>query len=191
MEPHYFRNQEEFRLWLASNHNKASELIVGFYKKGSGKQNMTWSESVDQALCYGWIDGITRSVDSERYSIRFTPRKEKSIWSSINIKKVSLLKKAGLMEASGLAAYEKRTLEKSEIYVHENEAKELDAPFVNLFKKNKKGWKYFNLKPASYQKTAIYNVMSAKQEITRKKRLDELIKASAENVYIKSLRRKS
>lgn len=178
MTPTFFPNPSEFRKWLDKNHKTASELIVGYYKVGTKKPSMTWSESVDQALCYGWIDGIRRSIDEERYCIRFTPRKLKSIWSAINIKKIEELKKQGLMKPAGLAIFEKRTEENSKIYSHENEAVHFSDEFEKKFKANKKAWNYFTSQAPSYQKVATYLVMNAKQEATQQKRLKELIEAS-------------
>lgn len=113
MDVHFFKTQEEFREWLMENYLKEKELIVGYYKIGSGKPSMTWSQSVDQALCFGWIDSVRRSIDNESYCIRFTPRKRNSIWSDINIKKIGALTKAGLMTAEGLEAFKHKKEDKS------------------------------------------------------------------------------
>ena len=178
MNPVYFQDQNEFRKWLEKNHNKESEIIVGYYKVGTGKPSMTWSQSVDQAICFGWIDGIRRSIDSERYSIRFTPRKPTSIWSNVNIKKVEELKKKGLMKKPGLDVYNNRKDSKSGIYSFENEIIKLDDNFERIFKANQNAWDFFQKQAPSYQKTRIHWVMSAKQETTRISRLNKLIKAS-------------
>ncbi len=138
MKPIFFSTPEEFRKWLEKNHQKEKELLVGFYKVGSKKPSITWPESVDQALCFGWIDGVRRSIDEESYSIRFTPRKPTSIWSAINIKKVEELTKAGLMKPEGLKAFELRKEEKSRVYSHEKETATLDPEFERTFKSNKK-----------------------------------------------------
>ena len=175
MEPFFFAHQEDFRAWLKGNHATESELLVGFYKTGSGKPSITWPESVDQALCFGWIDGIRRAIDEESYSIRFTPRREESTWSGINIKKVAELTKAGLMQPAGISAFEKRKENNSEIYAYENEAMDLSADFEQEFKSNKKAWEYFDKQARSYKRTAIFGIMSAKTEETRKKRLARLI----------------
>jgi uncharacterized protein YdeI (YjbR/CyaY-like superfamily) len=178
MVPVYFKDQFEFRKWLEENHLTVKELIVGFYKVGSSKYNMSWSESVDQALCYGWIDGIRRSVDEESYCIRFTPRKKSSIWSRINIEKVERLKELGLMNQAGLIAYSFRTDEKSEIYSFEKEHQSLPEDFENRFKSNPKAWEYFfNLAP-SYKKSTINWILSAKQKKTQESRLEKTIIAS-------------
>lgn len=178
MTPKFFKTPNEFRKWLAENHDKKTELLVGFYKVGSGKQSITWSESVDQVLCYGWIDGVRTSVDENSYSIRFTPRKSSSIWSDINIRKVKKFTKEGLMHASGIAAFEKRTEAKSKIYTHENAEIEFSPAFVKQFKANKKAWKYFEALAPSYRKLSKNWVMSAKQEATQIKRLNQIIKDS-------------
>ena len=134
MEPKFFSTQEDFRKWLEENHQKESELLVVFFKVGTKKSSMTWSESVDQALCFGWIDGIRKSIDEERYQIRFTPRKSTSIWSAVNIKKIEKLIKKGLMFPAGIAAFEKRQEHKSKIYAFEMEAMQLPEEFLKKFK---------------------------------------------------------
>jgi uncharacterized protein YdeI (YjbR/CyaY-like superfamily) len=178
MDPVYFQNQNEFRKWLEKNHYKEKEIIVGYYKVGTGKPSLTWSQSVDQAICFGWIDGIRRSVDSERYSIRFTPRKPTSNWSNVNIKKVEELKKLGLMKKPGLDVFNNRRDSKSGIYSFENEIPKLDDNFEQIFKANKKAWDFFVKQAPSYQKTRLHWVMSAKQETTNMTRLNKLIQAS-------------
>ncbi len=187
MDAIFFKNQLEFRAWLKKNHHKKKELQVGFYKVGSGKLNMTWSQSVDEALCYGWIDGVRKSIDETRYMIRFTPRKTTSIWSSVNIKKVSELTKAGLMQPAGLEAFSHRKEEKSSIYSYEKEPDQLSEAFLKEFKSNKKAWNYFQTRPASYKNPATHWVMTAKQEGTRLKRLKELIADSEAERRIKRL----
>ena len=179
MKAVFFADQIEFRNWLEENHNCQTELLVGFYKVGSGKPSMTWSESVDQALCFGWIDGVRRSIDAESYSIRFTPRKAKSNWSAINIKKVQELTEKGLMKPLGLAAFERRSEDKSNIYAYENKPKELSAEFEKLFRANEKAWAFFENQPNGYRRTMMYWVMSAKQQSTQTKRLEKLIAESA------------
>ena len=134
MNPTFFPTQEKFRAWLEKHYQKETELLVGFYKVNSKKPSMSWSESVDQALCFGWIDGVRRSIDDESYSIRFTPRKKSSIWSAINIKKIEALTKAGLMKEAGIKAFEFRSEERSKIYSHENEAYILDPALEKQFK---------------------------------------------------------
>jgi len=185
--PVYFETPQDFREWLLKNHDKETELLVGFYKVSSKKPSMTWSESVDQAICFGWIDGVRRSIDHESYSIRFTPRKSSSIWSNINIKKVEELTDKGLMHPSGINAFEKRKQNKSGIYSYEKEEASLSNEFEKRFKANKKAWKYFQQMPPSYRRPAIHWVMTAKREETKLKRLEELINDSAEERKIKLL----
>lgn len=175
MTPIFFPTQSEFRQWLEENHDKEPELLVGFYKVGSGKPSMTWSESVDQALCFGWIDGVRRSIDGESYSIRFTPRKPKSNWSAVNIAKIEELTAKGLMKPAGIAAFEKRSEDKSRIYAYENKPTEFPAEFEEIFRANKKAWQFFEKQPVGYKRTIMYWVLSAKQEATQKSRLEKLI----------------
>jgi uncharacterized protein YdeI (YjbR/CyaY-like superfamily) len=178
MAPKFFTNQSDFRKWLIQNHTTASELLVGFYKVGSGRPSMTWPESVDQALCFGWIDGVRRRIDDEAYSIRFTPRKSTSIWSGVNIKKVGELIKNGQMQPAGLAAFEKRTETKSRIYAYEKVPAKLSPEFEQTFRKNKKAWEFFTKQAPSYQRVMIHHIMNAKQEKTRLARLNQAIEAS-------------
>ena len=171
----FFPTQLDFRKWLEENHKKEKELIVGFYKVDSGKPSMTWSQSVDQALCFGWIDGIRKSIDKESYCIRFTPRRPTSIWSTVNINKVETLIKQGLMQPAGLEIYKQRKEEKSGIYSFENEAKKFSDNFEKRFKANSEAWNFFISQAKSYQKTAIHWIMSAKQEKTQISRLEKVI----------------
>lgn len=187
MKPTFFSDPLKFREWLKKNHQKETELLVGFYKVTSGKDSITWPQSVDEALCYGWIDGIRKSIDEESYTIRFTPRKPNSNWSTINMKKMEELIKKGLMQPPGLEAFKKRKAEKSGIYTYENQARELDKAFEKKFKANKAAWSYFQSMAPSYRKTAIGWVMQAKQEATRLRRLENLIKDSAAGRKIKPL----
>jgi uncharacterized protein YdeI (YjbR/CyaY-like superfamily) len=173
--PTFFPTPSSFRKWLKKNHAKESELIVGFYKTGSGKKSITWPQSVEQALCFGWIDGVRKSIDKESYYIRFTPRKPSSIWSAINIKKVEELISNGSMEPAGLASYQKRSEHKSRIYSYEKEPVNLSEEFEKIFKANKKAWKFFHSLAPSYRNPALNWVMSARQEATRIKRLTSLI----------------
>ncbi len=184
MNPVYFQNQNEFRKWLEKNHKKESEIILVYYKVGTGKPSMTWSQSVDQAICFGWIDGIRRSIDNERYSIRFTPRKLTSIWSNVNIKKVEELKKKGLMKKPGLEVYNNRKDSKSGVYSFEKKPANLDDNFERIFKANKIAWDYFVKQAPSYQKTKFYWIMSAKQETTKITRLNKLIIASEKHTRL-------
>lgn len=175
MTPHFFETQTEFRTWLEQNHKKETELVVGFYKVASGKPSMSWSQSVDQALCFGWIDGVKYSIDNDSYKIRFTPRKSNSIWSAVNIKKVEELRSQGLMKPEGIASFNKRTENKSKIYSFEKEEVQFSPEFEKQFKANKRAWEYFQSLAPSYRKPSSNWVMSAKQETTQLKRLNELI----------------
>jgi len=174
MSPKFF-TANAFRKWLEKNHHKETEVVVGFYKVKSGKPSMSWSESVDEALCFGWIDGVRTSIDAESYKIRFTPRKAGSIWSAVNIRKMKELTKAGRMTEAGIAAFEKRKDDKSAIYAHENKEVEFPAEIEKRFKANKKAWQYFQSLAPSYRKPSKNWVLGAKQEATREKRLMKLI----------------
>lgn len=180
MEPFFFTDQYELRQWLEKNYDKESELIVGLYKKGSGKENLSWGELVDQVLCFGWIDGKSKSIDDQRWCIRITPRKPNSIWSAVNIKKMETLAKSGLMQPAGLAAFEKRKEEKSRIYSHESEAKSLLPAYEKTFRANPTAWEFFNAQPPGYRKTVIHIIMTAKQEKTQISRLESVIADSAQ-----------
>ncbi|WP_080054751.1 YdeI/OmpD-associated family protein [Spirosoma aerolatum] len=180
MIPTFFATQDEFREWLANNHDKQKELLVGFHKVSSGKPSMTWSESVDQALCFGWIDGVRKSYDENSYTIRFTPRKSNSIWSAVNIQKVEELTRQGFMQPAGLAAYEKRQEHKSKVYAYEQAEVNLSAEFEQAFRAQEKAWDFFEKQAPWYRKVMINWVMSAKQPATRQSRLDKLIAYSAE-----------
>ncbi len=178
--PRFFRTAAAFRAWLDTNHDCATEVIVGFYKKGSGKPSITWPESVDEALCYGWIDGIRRSLDEERYTIRFTPRKATSIWSNVNIAKVEALLRAQRMMPAGIAAWKKRDPAKSGIYAFERrEAAAFGAELERRFKQNRAAWTYFEAQPPGYRRLATHYVVSAKRPETVEKRFGALIEFSA------------
>jgi len=179
MAPTFFAKQSDFRKWLQKNHKREIELLVGFYKISSGKPSMTWSQSVNEALCFGWIDGVRKSIDKDSYQIRFTQRKATSIWSAINISKIEELTKRGLMRPAGLASFEKRIESKSKIYSYEKDKVELPPNFKKQFKANKKAWDYFQSLAASYKKVSAHWVVSAKQETTKIKRLNQLISDSA------------
>lgn len=180
MTPTFFATAALFRKWLQKNHTSETALLVGFYKVDSGKPSMTWSQSVDQALCFGWIDGIRKSIDKESYTIRFTPRKTNSIWSAINIKKIETLTGAGLMTAAGQKAFSARTEGRSKIYSHEKEPVKLTSGYEKQFRKNKIAWVFFQQQAPSYKKIMIYWIMNAKQEKTRLSRLERTINQSAE-----------
>ena len=192
MRPTFFETPVEFRAWLAAHHQTARELWVGFYKKGSGRPGITWPESVDEALCFGWIDGVRKSIDEASYMIRFTPRAARSTWSAVNIRRVAELTAQGRMELAGLQAFEKRTESKSRIYAYE-QGKEagLDEASEREFCRHPKAWKFFQAQPPWYRRTASWWVMSAKKDETRQKRLATLIADSEGRRSIRQLNRKS
>ena len=180
MDPIFFKNPAEFREWLEKNHQSETELLVGYYKVETGKPSMNWPDSVDQALCFGWIDGIRKKVDEESYCIRFTPRKPRSTWSRINIDKVEELTGKGLMHPAGIEAFNKRKENNSGIYSFENEIKDLPEEYAEIFKKNRPAWEFYSVQPPSYRKTMTHWILSAKQEATRISRLEKLIAGSGE-----------
>jgi len=180
MKVKFFKTPSDFRKWLAAHHASETELWVGFYKKDSGKASVTWPQSVDEALCFGWIDGIRKNIDEVSYKIRFTPRKQRSTWSAVNIKRVPELTEQRLMEEAGLKAFAARQENRSGIYSYEQRSPELPAQYAKKLKKNAAAWKFFQAQPPSYRKAVNWWVVSAKQEETRLKRLDKLIDDSAE-----------
>jgi uncharacterized protein YdeI (YjbR/CyaY-like superfamily) len=188
MKPRFFATPEQFRRWLEANHEGAAELLVGFRKRGTGMPSISWPESVDEALCFGWIDGVRRRIDEESYSIRFTPRKRDSTWSAVNIRKMGELIAAGRVRPAGLAAFEKRSEKKSGIYAYEQRHQmELDQELEKIFRSNQDAWTYFQGEAPWYRRTVTHWVMSAKREPTRHKRLRELIDASAAGRRIKQV----
>jgi uncharacterized protein YdeI (YjbR/CyaY-like superfamily) len=180
MKPAFFQTPSAFREWLEQHHAKADALWAGFYKKASGKPSITWPESVDEALCFGWIDGIRKSIDDFSYTIRFTPRRPGSIWSSVNIKRAQALIEQGQMQPAGLKAYQARKENKSGIYSYEQRGVDLEEPYNRLLKKNKAAWSFFQIQPASYRKAVSWWIISAKKEETRLKRLEILMAHSAQ-----------
>jgi uncharacterized protein YdeI (YjbR/CyaY-like superfamily) len=180
MKPTYFRTPAEFRKWLATNHARKQELLVGFYKKDSGKPSLTWPESVNEALCYGWIDGIRKNAGADSYTIRFTPRRHGSFWSNRNIANVKRLIKEKRMRPTGLKAYEERKGERSGAYAFEqSQIADFDAALLKRFKANNEAWTFYNDQPPGYKRTMRHWVVSAKKEETRFKRLDRLVAVSA------------
>ena len=177
--PRFFPHPAAFRDWLDANHMAAKELIVGYYKKDSGKPSMTWLESVDEALCYGWIDGVRRSLDDQRYTIRFTPRKPKSVWSKVNMGKVETLIQEGRMRPAGLAAWELRDPSRCGIYAFERENPVFDSEMQRTFKQAKRAWAFFQAQPPGYRRLATHYVVSAKRPETRARRLAVLIEHSS------------
>ena len=178
MKPTFFATQAAFRAWLKKHHKTADELWVGYYRKDCGKPTITWQQSVDEALCFGWIDGIRKKISAEAYTNRFTPRRPGSNWSAINIAKVTELTKQKRMQPAGLAAFAKRTEAKSRIYTYERVSVELDPPLAKKFKANKKAWTFFQAQPPYYRKLMTGWVNGAKQEETRLRRLDKLMALS-------------
>ena len=179
MEPTFFATAEEFRAWLEEHHANERELLVGFYKKGSGAPSITWSEAVDEALCFGWIDGVRRSLDAESYTIRFTPRQPRSTWSAVNIERAKELARLGRITPAGLKAFEARTDDRSAIYAYEQRhAAALDPEHERQFRANEQAWEFFDAQPPSYRKAAIWWVVSAKKDETKAKRLATLIEDS-------------
>ena len=189
-KPVFFPSPAEFRAWLERNHTSERELLVGFYKRGSGKTSITWPESVDGALCFGWIDGVRRSLDADSYIIRFTPRKPSSTWSAVNIKRVAELTKLGLMQPAGTKAFEKRSDDKSAIYSYEQKkTAKLSGAYEKQFRARKKAWEFFQAQPPWYRRVAAFWVVSAKKEETRLKRLATLIEDSEHGQRVGPLRR--
>ncbi len=178
MKPRYFRSQSDFRRWLAANHASARELRVGFYKKASGKGGLGYKEAVDEALCFGWIDGIKKRVDEASYTHRFTPRRPGSIWSAINLKRMQELIASGVVSKAGLETYERRDPKRAGLYSFENRPKTFDA-LEKTFRANARAWTFFLAQPPGYRKVCTFFVMSAKKEETRLRRLEVLMNVSS------------
>lgn len=186
----YFTSAARFREWLEKHHPAAPELWVGFYKKDSGKPSMTWPEAVDVALCFGWIDGIRKRIDATAYTIRFTPRKSGSIWSTVNIGRMQELTRLGLTQPAGLVAFERRKEEKSGVYAYENKNSAVfQAAHEKQFRAHKNAWKFFQAQAAWYRRTATWWVISAKKEETRLQRLETLVQHSENNRTLPQLTR--
>ena len=184
-EPIFFETPAEFRAWLDKHHAEESELLVGFHKTSSGRPSMTWPESVDQALCFGWIDGVRRSLGDDSYTIRFTPRKPRSTWSAVNVKRAQALIEEGAMRPAGLAAFERRTDDRSGIYAYEQrKMAKLEPDDEREFQANERAWKFFSAQAPWYRRNATHWVTSAKRPETRAKRLATLIKVSAKGEKI-------
>lgn len=188
MKPVFFSTPAELRDWFNRNHASAGELLVGYHKTATGRPSLTWPESVDEALCVGWIDGLRRSLGAEAYTIRFTPRRERSVWSAVNIRKISALKAAGRLKPAGSKAFERRDEERSRIYSYERETP-LPPELERLLRANRKAWSYFSSRPPYYRRAASAWVAGAKKEETRRKRLEQLIADSAAARLIKAMRR--
>jgi uncharacterized protein YdeI (YjbR/CyaY-like superfamily) len=180
VEPQFFATPQEFRAWLEEHHATAPEVLVGYYKKHTGRPTMTWTQSVREALCFGWIDGIRRSLGDESSTIRFTPRRPNSNWSALNLRHVEELIREGRMTPAGLAAYEARKPERTGVYSYEQRhLARLEPEHEERFRADPKAWEFFEAQPPGYRQTAIYWVVSAKREETRSRRLDTLIGDSA------------
>ena len=190
MKPKFFVSADKLREWYLKNHDKQQELVIGFYKVGSGKKSIAYQEAVDEALAFGWIDGIRNSIDDISYSNRFTPRKKNSIWSQINIKRVEMLKESGRMHEAGWKVFMDRNPKRTNLYSFEQKDLKLAPAYEKIFKANKKAWSYFLSKPPSYKKPCIHWIMSAKQEETRIRRLTKLIHLSGEETTLPQLTRK-
>jgi uncharacterized protein YdeI (YjbR/CyaY-like superfamily) len=191
-KPKFFPTLTDWRAWLEKNHADQEEMWVGFYKRDSGRPSITWPESVDGALCFGWIDGVRYSIDAISYKIRFTPRKPRSIWSAINIKRATKLSNLGMMHAAGLAAFEKRQGDRSAIYSYEQrKAACLPAEYEKQFRAQRDAWKFYQAQPPWYRRTSTYWVISAKKEETRTKRLALLIDCCKQSKPIPTLTRPS
>lgn len=178
MKPRFFKSADAFRAWLERNHAKSPELWIGYYKVSSSKRGITYKEAVDQALCFGWIDGKARTIDAETYCQRFTPRKARSTWSKINVERVKELRKLGLVHPAGLRAFEAREHKDGRGYSYEEELRKLSPAYEKRFRANKKAWAFWSAQPPGYRRTASWWVMSAKKEETRLRRLTTLIEDS-------------
>lgn len=179
MQATFFRSPEELRKWLLKNHRSATELWVGFHKVGTGSPGITWPESVDEALCVGWIDGVRKRIDEHAHVIRFTPRKPGGTWSAVNVRRVEALEQEGRMQAAGREAFAARREEKTAIYSYEQASGELPEPYADLLRKNKAAWQFFEAQPPWYRRKTGWWVGSAKKEETRLKRLARLVEESA------------
>jgi uncharacterized protein YdeI (YjbR/CyaY-like superfamily) len=188
-EPPYFASAAAFGAWLADHHETETEVWVGYWKRHTGKPSLTWSEAVDEALCFGWIDGVLRRVDDERHVQRFTPRKPASNWSAVNVAKVAALREGGRMRPAGEAAFARRRDDRTGVYSFEQpEEPELDAAQRARFEADPAAWAFFQAQPPSYRRQASWWVISAKRPETRERRLATLIADSAAGERIKHLR---
>ena len=189
VEPVFFATPDEFRGWLKDNHAAVSELWVGFYKKGSGLPSITWPQSVDEALCFGWIDGLRKGIDEISYKIRFTPRRPTSNWSTVNIERVAVLTEEGRMRPAGLEAFSRRSEERSRIYSYEREHAALTEEEEDQLRATPAAWEFFQAQPPSYRKAATRWIVSAKKETTRQSRLARLVEDSASGRTVPPLTR--
>jgi uncharacterized protein YdeI (YjbR/CyaY-like superfamily) len=178
MKPTFFENPAAFRTWLSTHGSSEEELWVGFHRKATGRPSMTWPESVDEALCFGWIDGVRKSIDERRYAIRFTPRRPGSIWSARNVGRIEALMAQGRMSKRGLVAWEQRDPAKTAVYSFERDAAELDEDRERRFRRNRKAWTFYQSQPPGYRKLSAWWIISAKRESTRERRFATLVECS-------------
>ena len=177
--PIFFAKSDDFRRWLEKHHQITTEQWVGFHRKSSRRASITWPEAVDEALCFGWIDGLRKTIDAESYKIRFTPRRSNSIWSAINIARMKELIFERRVRTAGMTAFQKRTPAKSHVYSYENrKAARLGRAATNLFRAESAAWTFFQRQPKSYRQTAIWWVVSAKRPQTQENRLQRLMASS-------------
>jgi uncharacterized protein YdeI (YjbR/CyaY-like superfamily) len=188
-KPIFFRSPAHLREWFAAHAATATELWVGYHRVATGRPSLTWSESVDEALCVGWIDGIRKRVDESRYMIRFTARNPRSAWSAVNIRKVATLRREGRMQPAGLEAFKARLESRSRVYSYEQPSGDLPEPYVSVFRKDERAWAFYQAQPPSYRKLTARWVVSAKKEETRLRRLDRLMADSRHGRRIKELAR--
>jgi len=189
VKPRFFESPAELRAWFEANHHDDGELLVGYYKKGTGRPSVTWPESVDEALCVGWIDGIRRNIDAVSYSIRFTPRKPRSVWSAVNIARAKALAKRGRMRPAGRKAFAARMENRSGIYSYEQRSERLPEPYARIFRKDRAAWRFFRSCTPGYRKVIGWWIVSAKREETRLRRLAHLMDLCARGELLPALTR--
>jgi uncharacterized protein YdeI (YjbR/CyaY-like superfamily) len=190
MEPVFFAVADEFRAWLEAHHQTEFELWVGFFKRGTGRPSMTWAESVDEALCFGWIDAVRKSIDNERYAIRFTRRRPGGVWSNVNVARVAVLVESGRMQSAGLEAFAARREARSGIYSYEQDAfPELSSEHEQRFRADAAAWQFFQTQAMWYRRAALWGIVSAKRDETKERRLVELIDCSARGETVPRLTR--
>jgi uncharacterized protein YdeI (YjbR/CyaY-like superfamily) len=180
----YFSSAAELRAWLETHHADADELWVGFHKKGTGVPSLTWPESVDEALCFGWIDGVRKRIDDRSYSIRFSPRRTRSVWSKVNIERAEALIREGRMQPAGLAAYEARRENRVGVHSYEQRRPRLEEPYQEMLRQDGAAWAFFDAQPPSYRKAMSWWIVSAKREATRLRRLEKLREFSARGLRV-------
>jgi uncharacterized protein YdeI (YjbR/CyaY-like superfamily) len=190
-EPRFFDTPADFRAWLEEHHDTESELFVGFWKKASGRPSISWREAVDEALCFGWIDGVARGMGADAWAVRFTPRRPRSNWSAVNVARVEELMRDGRMRPAGIAAFERRDKTRAPAYAHEREAARFTPEQERALRANSAAWEFFSSQPPSYRRSATHWVTSAKREETRARRMATLIGDSAAGRRVPPLRRPS